>query len=137
MNFFISNNYREENVIVYILLNVMCFLQTNSISKETRIITRICKTRRKRRLVSVICSGLYLIASFGKFYFRFKPSEPVLIAIGVYLCRIVLERPEYGFATYFFELIPAMPIDWQIKRLVTAMKINSRASLLENKPLLV
>ncbi|KAF3332441.1 NAC domain-containing protein 8 [Carex littledalei] len=51
--------------------------------------------------------------------------------------RIVLERPEYGFATYFFELIPSMPIDWQIKRLVTAMKINSRASLLENKPLLV
>ncbi|KAJ3702952.1 hypothetical protein LUZ61_006657 [Rhynchospora tenuis] len=51
--------------------------------------------------------------------------------------RIVLERPEYGFATYFFELIPSMPIDWQIRRLITAMKINSRASLLENKPLLV
>ncbi|KAJ4750837.1 NAC domain containing protein 85 [Rhynchospora pubera] len=51
--------------------------------------------------------------------------------------RIVLERPEYGFATYFFELIPSMPIDWQMKRLITAMKIYSRASLLENKPLLV
>ncbi|KAL0381073.1 UNVERIFIED_CONTAM: hypothetical protein Sangu_0171600 [Sesamum angustifolium] len=32
--------------------------------------------------------------------------------------RIVLERPEYGYATYFFELADSLPIDWQIKRLV-------------------
>lgn len=53
--------------------------------------------------------------------------------------RIVLERPEYGYATYFFELVATLPIDWQIKRLVTAMKLPccSRSILLENKPLLV
>ncbi|KAL5708420.1 hypothetical protein ACHQM5_019216 [Ranunculus cassubicifolius] len=53
--------------------------------------------------------------------------------------RIVLERPEYGFATYFFELVDSLPIDWQIKRLVTAMKLTScsRTTLIENKPLLV
>ena len=54
-------------------------------------------------------------------------------------CRIVLERPEYGYATYFFELVESLPIDWQIKRLVTAMKLTtcSRISLIENKPLSV
>ncbi|XP_008227571.1 PREDICTED: uncharacterized protein LOC103327070 isoform X1 [Prunus mume] len=53
--------------------------------------------------------------------------------------RIVLERPEYGYATYFFELVDSLPIDWQIKRLVTAMKLTScsRISLIENKALLV
>uniref|UniRef100_A0A1D1YUD0 Sensory neuron membrane protein 2 n=2 Tax=Anthurium amnicola TaxID=1678845 RepID=A0A1D1YUD0_9ARAE len=53
--------------------------------------------------------------------------------------RIVLERPEYGYATYFFELVESFPIDWQIKRLVTAMKLTScsRATLIENKSLLV
>ncbi|CAL9118762.1 unnamed protein product [Musa textilis] len=53
--------------------------------------------------------------------------------------RIVLERPEYGYATYFFELVDSLPIDWQIKRLVTAMKLTScsRTTLIENKPLLV
>ncbi|KAI4389341.1 hypothetical protein MLD38_001576 [Melastoma candidum] len=53
--------------------------------------------------------------------------------------RIVLERPEYGYATYFFELIDMLPIDWQIKRLVTAMKLTtySRLTLLENKALLI
>ncbi|KAL7094374.1 hypothetical protein ACP275_11G099800 [Erythranthe tilingii] len=53
--------------------------------------------------------------------------------------RIVLERPEYGYATYFFELADSLPIDWQIKRLVTAMKLTScsRVSLLENKALTV
>ncbi|KAL8038303.1 hypothetical protein ABFX02_11G098000 [Erythranthe guttata] len=53
--------------------------------------------------------------------------------------RIVLERPEYGYATYFFELADSLPIDWQIKRLVTAMKLTScsRVSLLENKALMV
>lgn len=53
--------------------------------------------------------------------------------------RIVLERPEYGYATYFFELIVSLPIEWQIKRLVTAMKLTtcSRINLIENKALLV
>lgn len=54
-------------------------------------------------------------------------------------CRIVLERPEYGYATYFFELVDSLPIEWQIKRLVTAMKLTtcSRISLIENKALTV
>lgn len=54
-------------------------------------------------------------------------------------CRIVLERPEYGYATYFFELHGSLPVDWQIKRLVTAMNLIScsRISLIENKALLV
>ncbi|XP_024029566.1 uncharacterized protein LOC21409808 isoform X2 [Morus notabilis] len=53
--------------------------------------------------------------------------------------RIVLERPEYGYATYFFELVDSLPIEWQIKRLVTAMKLTtcSRISLIENKALTV
>nr|DAD32157.1 TPA_asm: hypothetical protein HUJ06_011008 [Nelumbo nucifera] len=53
--------------------------------------------------------------------------------------RIVLERPEYGYATYFFELVKSLPIDWQIKRLVTTMKLAnfSRITLIENKSLLV
>ncbi|KAG5534340.1 hypothetical protein RHGRI_022464 [Rhododendron griersonianum] len=53
--------------------------------------------------------------------------------------RIVLERPEYGFATYFFELVDSLPIHWQIKRLVTAMKLTScsRVTLIENKALMV
>ncbi|KAM7278706.1 hypothetical protein ACFE04_005840 [Oxalis oulophora] len=52
--------------------------------------------------------------------------------------RIVLERPEYGYATYFFELVDCLPIDWQIKRLVTAMKLSNcgRVSIIEDKPLL-
>lgn len=51
----------------------------------------------------------------------------------------MLERPEYGYATYFFELVDSLPIDWQIKRLVTAMKLTScsRLSLIENKALMV
>ncbi|XP_010549859.1 PREDICTED: uncharacterized protein LOC104820908 [Tarenaya hassleriana] len=53
--------------------------------------------------------------------------------------RIVMERPEYGFATYFFELADTSPIGWQIKRLVTTMKLAGcgRNALIENKPLLV
>ncbi|KAL0423201.1 UNVERIFIED_CONTAM: hypothetical protein Sradi_0854900 [Sesamum radiatum] len=53
--------------------------------------------------------------------------------------RIVLERPEYGYATYFFELADSLPIDWQIKRLVIAMKLTScsRVTLIENKALMV
>lgn len=51
--------------------------------------------------------------------------------------RIVLERPEYGYATYFFELVQALPIKWQVGRLVTVMSVAicSRTALLENKPL--
>lgn len=53
--------------------------------------------------------------------------------------RIVLERPEYGYATYFFELVDALPVKWQIKRLVTTMKLTScgRITLIENRPLTV
>ncbi|XP_059307331.1 uncharacterized protein LOC132058924 isoform X1 [Lycium ferocissimum] len=53
--------------------------------------------------------------------------------------RIVLERPEYGYATYFFELVDSSPIDWQIRRLVTAMKLTScgRVTLIENRTLMV
>lgn len=53
--------------------------------------------------------------------------------------RIVLERPEYGYATYFFELVDLLPLDWQIKRLVTTMKLTScgRVNLIENKSLSV
>lgn len=53
--------------------------------------------------------------------------------------RIVLERPEYGYATYFFELVDSLSTDWQIKRLVTAMKLTNcgRITLIENKTLLV
>ncbi|GER47085.1 hypothetical protein STAS_24163 [Striga asiatica] len=53
--------------------------------------------------------------------------------------RLVLERPEYGYATYFFELVESFPIQWQIRRLVTAMKLTScsRISLIENKALTV
>ena len=51
----------------------------------------------------------------------------------------MMERPEYGYATYFFELVDSLPINWQIKRLVISMKLTScsRISLLENTPLLV
>ncbi|KAF5480019.1 hypothetical protein F2P56_000795 [Juglans regia] len=53
--------------------------------------------------------------------------------------RIVLERPEYGYATYFFEIVDSLPTDWQIKRLVTAMKLSNcgRLSVIENKALVV
>ncbi|KAK2376847.1 hypothetical protein QL285_077596 [Trifolium repens] len=53
--------------------------------------------------------------------------------------RIVLERPEYGYATYFFELVASLPVEWQIKRLVVAMKLTtcSRISIIENKELSV
>ncbi|XP_062216356.1 uncharacterized protein LOC133916622 isoform X2 [Phragmites australis] len=53
--------------------------------------------------------------------------------------RLVLERPEYGYATYFFEVVQSLPIEWQIRRLVTAMKLSGcgRTALIENRPLLV
>ncbi|CAJ1972213.1 unnamed protein product [Sphenostylis stenocarpa] len=52
---------------------------------------------------------------------------------------IVLERPEYGYATYFFELVESLPVEWQVKRLVIAMKLTacSRISIIENKELVV
>jgi len=55
------------------------------------------------------------------------------------LHSIVMERPEYGYATYFFELSNTASIRWQVKRLVLAMKLAScgRYQLIENKPLLV
>ncbi|CAL5437709.1 unnamed protein product [Camellia sinensis] len=51
---------------------------------------------------------------------------------------IVRERPEYGYATYLFEFLDFLPINWQIKHLVTAMKLPScsRVTLIENKALL-
>ncbi|CAM8941304.1 unnamed protein product [Rhodiola kirilowii] len=52
--------------------------------------------------------------------------------------RIVLEHPEYGYATYFFETMASLPISWQIKRLIIAMKLTScRLNILENKILQV
>ncbi|KAL6645124.1 hypothetical protein ACP70R_016732 [Stipagrostis hirtigluma subsp. patula] len=53
--------------------------------------------------------------------------------------RIVLERPEYGYATYFFEIVQSLPIEWQIRRLVIAMKLSGcgRTALIENRPLMV
>ncbi|KAL8150736.1 hypothetical protein V2J09_020544 [Rumex salicifolius] len=53
--------------------------------------------------------------------------------------RIVMERPEYGFATYFFEMLDSVSVGWQIRRLVTSMKLSGcgRISLLENRALLV
>ncbi|KAH9618645.1 hypothetical protein KSS87_020706 [Heliosperma pusillum] len=65
----------------------------------------------------------------------------MLLNVRLYVlqCRIVLERPEYGYATYFFELLNSVPAAWQIKRLVTALKLTScgRITLMENKPLVV
>ncbi|XP_024542497.1 uncharacterized protein LOC9648160 isoform X1 [Selaginella moellendorffii] len=51
--------------------------------------------------------------------------------------RIVVERPEYGFATYFFELVQSLPVKWQVDRLIKVMSCvcNCRAALLENRPL--
>lgn len=62
-----------------------------------------------------------------------------MVAIFILLHRIVLERPEYGYATYFFEVVQSLPIDWQIRRLVIAMKLSGcgRTALIENRPLVV
>ncbi|XP_024364024.1 uncharacterized protein [Physcomitrium patens] len=53
--------------------------------------------------------------------------------------RIVLERPEYGYATYFFELVQSLPVKWQTQRLIAVMSVAStgRAALLENRQLVV
>jgi hypothetical protein len=49
----------------------------------------------------------------------------------------VLERPEYGFATYFFELVQKLPVKWQVQRLITVMSVatTGRAALLVNRQL--
>jgi len=62
-----------------------------------------------------------------------------MVPIFILLHRIVLERPEYGYATYFFEVVQSLSIEWQIRRLVIAMKLSGcgRTALIENRPLLV
>ncbi|KAH7427632.1 hypothetical protein KP509_10G052500 [Ceratopteris richardii] len=51
--------------------------------------------------------------------------------------RIVLERPEYGNATYFFELVQFLPVRWQVLRLIHVLGVIAlgKTALLENKPL--
>ena len=63
----------------------------------------------------------------------------LMVPIFILLHRIVLERPEYGYATYFFEVVQSLSIEWQIRRLVIAMKLSGcgRTALIENRPLLV
>nr|PNR29646.1 hypothetical protein PHYPA_028340 [Physcomitrium patens] len=53
--------------------------------------------------------------------------------------RIVLERPEYGYATYFFELVQGLPVKWQVQRLIAVMSVatTGRAALLDNRQLVV
>jgi hypothetical protein len=48
-----------------------------------------------------------------------------------------MERPEYGYATYFFELVQNFPVKWQVQRLITVMSVatTGRAALLENRQL--
>lgn len=77
---------------------------------------------------------MFIILLGSNFYFHLP--KKLLFSLE---CRLVLERPEYGYATYFFELVDSLPIDWQIKRLVTAMKLTScgRVNLIENKALSV
>jgi len=63
----------------------------------------------------------------------------LMVPLFILLHRIVLERPEYGYATYFFEVVQSLSIEWQIHRLVIAMKLSGcgRTALIENRPLLV
>ena len=63
----------------------------------------------------------------------------LMVPFFILLHRIVLERPEYGYATYFFEVVQSLSIEWQIRRLVIAMKLSGcgRTALIENRPLLV
>ena len=50
-----------------------------------------------------------------------------------------MERPEYGNATYFFELVESLPVKWQVLRLIKVLNVTafSKTSLLENRPLQV
>lgn len=51
----------------------------------------------------------------------------------------MLERPEYGYATYFFELVQGLPVKWQVQRLIAVMSVatTGRAALLDNRQLVV
>eukprot|EP00250_Pteridium_aquilinum_P017715 c23750_g1_i3 orf=79-1887(+) len=51
--------------------------------------------------------------------------------------RIVLERPEYGNATYFFELVQFLPVKWQVLRMIRVLSVTAlgKTALLENRPL--
>ncbi|MCO5595714.1 hypothetical protein L7F22_049760 [Adiantum nelumboides] len=51
--------------------------------------------------------------------------------------RVVLERPEYGNATYFFELVQSLPVNWQVLRLIHVLNVTAlgKTALLENRPL--
>ncbi|MCO5559695.1 hypothetical protein L7F22_013296 [Adiantum nelumboides] len=51
--------------------------------------------------------------------------------------RVVLERPEYGNATYFFELVQSLPVKWQVLRLIHVLNVTAlgKTALLENRPL--
>ncbi|XP_042377922.1 uncharacterized protein LOC121970952 isoform X2 [Zingiber officinale] len=90
-------------------------------------------------LISLINQAKYLRFSKNSVQWGWCRDLQSFIFIFYLHNRIVLERPEYGYATYFFELVHDLPIDWQIKRLVTAMKLTScgRATLIENKPLVI
>lgn len=76
---------------------------------------------------------------FVQYFFKMVERLVVTVTFFMLLHRIVLERPEYGYATYFFEVMQSLPIEWQIRRLVIAMKLSGcgRTALIENKPLLV
>ncbi|KAG6512416.1 hypothetical protein ZIOFF_030527 [Zingiber officinale] len=90
-------------------------------------------------LISLINQAKYLRFSKNSVQWGWCRDLQSFIFIFYLHNRIVLERPEYGYATYFFELVHDLPIDWQIKRLVTAMKLTScgRTTLIENKPLVI
>ncbi|KAI5069118.1 hypothetical protein GOP47_0015419 [Adiantum capillus-veneris] len=51
--------------------------------------------------------------------------------------RVVLERPEYANATYFFELVQSLPVNWQVLRLIHVLSVTAlgKTALLENRPL--
>ena len=50
-----------------------------------------------------------------------------------------MERPEYGNATYLFELVESLPVNWQVLRLIKVLNVTAfgKTSLLENRPLQV
>jgi hypothetical protein len=83
----------------------------------------------------------FLLSIMQSFIFIFRSHNRLFNYIPFFFWshRIVLERPEYGYATYFFEVVQSLPIEWQVRRLVIAMKLSGcgRTALIENKPLLV
>ena len=49
---------------------------------------------------------------------------------------VVVERPEYGRATYFFELEAHRPTTWQLQRILAVMRVPSaRSSMVDNRGL--